>query len=247
SFGVGTAGHSHSDTLSLVVRHAGEQILADAGTYCYVGDQRARDWFRGSAAHNTLRIDRQDQARPAGPFRWLDLPVAELMDWQTWDERDYLDAACRHRGFQHRRRLLFAKAEGLLFVLDEVDGPPGVHLLELFWHPGEAAEPAGPGCFRIGRTALLAVAGPVRLELSRGGEHGWRSTALYERSEAQVIRAHAACSLPAQVATVIDFSGAGIPGQAELLVEARGAVVCWTGAGVIRATFGRHAILDKKC
>jgi hypothetical protein len=246
-FGTGTAGHSHSDTLSLVVRHAGEETLVDAGTYCYTGDRNARDWFRGSAAHNTLRIDQLDQATPAGPFRWQEAPEVEALDWQTSAQHDSLDASCRYRGFRHRRRLLFAKVEGLLFVLDEVEGPPGDHLLELFWHPGEVSQTAGPGCFRIGRTALLAVAGPAQAELSRGGEHGWRSATLYERSEAPVILAQVRSAFPAQLATVIDLSGTGASGRAELLSEAGDPVVRWTGAMGAQARFGRHAILDRKC
>jgi hypothetical protein len=245
-FGAGTAGHSHSDTLSLIVRRCEEEILVDAGTYRYMGDEAARNWFRGSAAHNTLRIDKLDQAAPAGPFRWRELPEVELLNRETSAGQDYADAVCRYRGFCHRRKILFGNTEGLLFVLDEVEGPPGEHLVELFWHPGEAAEAAAPRCFRIGRTVLLAVAGPALAELSQGGEHGWRSSTLYEKHEAPVIRAKLESALPACLATVIDLRGAGITGQAELLGDATERVVRWNCAGSRTARFGARAILDRE-
>src|SRR5438477_8622030 len=69
-FGEGSGGHSHSDILSLVARTGDREILIDPGTYTYVADPIERDRFRGSAAHNTIRIDGRDQAIPAGPFRW---------------------------------------------------------------------------------------------------------------------------------------------------------------------------------
>lgn len=79
-FGPGGAGHSHSDTLSLVVRVGEERILIDPGTYTYVAGAGWREAFRGSAAHNTLRLDGRNQATPAGPFRWMDKPEVKLLE-----------------------------------------------------------------------------------------------------------------------------------------------------------------------
>ena len=61
-FGALHSGHSHSDTLSIIVRSGDEEILIDPGTYTYTGEPEWRDWFRGSSAHNTIRIDGLDQA-----------------------------------------------------------------------------------------------------------------------------------------------------------------------------------------
>ena len=49
-FGPWSAGHSHADTLSLVVSSGGEEVLIDPGTYTYM-DPDWRDAFRGTAAH----------------------------------------------------------------------------------------------------------------------------------------------------------------------------------------------------
>jgi hypothetical protein len=131
-FGPGSAGHSHSDALSFVCRRSANWWLVDSGTYSYL-DPEWRGRFRGSAAHNTIRIDGKDQATPVGPFRWAGRPEVRILQWSSTEERDSLDAECRYSGFVHRRRFLFLKP-GVLFVLDHVEGSSGEHLVEQFWH-----------------------------------------------------------------------------------------------------------------
>ncbi len=137
SFGPWSAGHSHAGALSIVARSGSEDILIDPGTYTYTADPAARDWFRGTEAHNTVRIDGLDQATPAGPFRWTDHPQVQILSWDSNGERDTLGAECRYAGFTHRRRIEFHKP-GELFVIDEIDGPPGEHDVEQLWHLGSA-------------------------------------------------------------------------------------------------------------
>jgi hypothetical protein len=132
-FGPWGSGHSHSDTLSIEVRSGGREILIDPGTYTYVGEER--NWFRGSAAHNTIRIDGLDQATPVNPFRWSDQPAVSVHAWTTTEEEDFLDAECVSRGVIHRRRVRFVKPD-LLRIEDEISGPAGEHLIEQFWHLG---------------------------------------------------------------------------------------------------------------
>ena len=67
-------------------------MLIDPGTYTYVADRRWRDWFRGSAAHNTLRIDGLDQASPAGPFRWDGRPAGFLVGAVSDQDRTFGNA-----------------------------------------------------------------------------------------------------------------------------------------------------------
>ena len=136
-FGPWGSGHSHSDTLSLVARAGAGEILIDPGTYTYVGDPKWREWFRGSAAHSTIRIDGLDQATPMGPFRWANQPGVQVLRWTSDEEQDFLDAECRYRGFTHRRRIRFLKPDWLLIV-DDVSGPAGEHDVEQIWHLGSA-------------------------------------------------------------------------------------------------------------
>ncbi|HEX3683622.1 MAG TPA: alginate lyase family protein [Bryobacteraceae bacterium] len=132
-FGPGRAGHSHSDSLSMVVSARGQPILVDSGTYTYVGDPKVREAFRGSAAHNTVRVDGRDQAVPGGPFRWDNPPAVRVVSWAAGPSQDELVGECRYAEMVHRRLVLFLKPE-LVLILDRIEGPRGEHSLEQFWH-----------------------------------------------------------------------------------------------------------------
>jgi len=201
-FGSGGAGHSHADTLSFVLRRAEEDLLIDAGTFTYVGDAQWRKWFRGTAAHNTIRIDGLDQATPVGPFRWADKPDVVINDWKTSAAEDFLDAVCRYRGFEHRRIIRFAKPD-TIFVSDEVSGAGGPHLLEQFWHSGEEVTEESPRSFRLGHKARLLLSHDAKLEI--GGDNGWRSKVFGSREPAAAICAAQRQQLPAKFAAVIEL------------------------------------------
>jgi hypothetical protein len=193
-FGPGSAGHSHSDTLSIIARKLDEDVLIDPGTYLYVGDAAQRNWFRGSAAHNTIRIDGLDQAVPSGPFRWTGKPEVQIREWNNNDDRALLDATCSYRVFTHRRVVMFRKP-GVLFVFDEITGPTGEHLLEQFWHLGDPQW----------REHLLIADLGSSVEVLEGGEHGWRSPALRAKVPATALRVSRRRSLPARFGTVLFF------------------------------------------
>lgn len=134
-FGPWSSGHSHSDTLGLTVRIGEEDILIDPGTYTYVGNPWERDWFRGSAAHNTIRIDGLDQAVPSGPFGWRNQPKVRILSFTDLA----VDAECAYSGFTHRRQVEYHPTTRRLRIEDTVSGPPGPHLIEQFWHFGSEA------------------------------------------------------------------------------------------------------------
>ncbi len=207
-FGAGSGGHSHSDTLSFVLRRGEEDLLVDAGTYTYVTEPRLRNWFRGSAAHNTIRVDALDQAAPDGPFRWEGRPAVEIGEWRSSNESDYLAAICRYRGFEHLRRIEFVKPS-LIVVVDDITGPPGEHLIEQFWHCGEAVTAVSPRHFRLGRTARLLLSHDAEYET--GGENGWRSRVLGSKEPAGVMRVSTLGKLPMQLTAAIDLEGNASP------------------------------------
>jgi hypothetical protein len=206
-FGPGGAGHSHSDTLSLVARDGPEEILVDAGTFTYVGDPLWRNWFRGTSAHNTVSIDGLDQAEPVNAFRWIGPPEVSVQEWTSSPKRDYLDALCRYRGFTHRRRVLFRKPD-LLFILDHMEGPPGDHRVEQFWHTGGHLGRLGPSCFQIGSRARLILATQQgEIEFGENSGCGWRSRVYGSKQPAPYLcwRIHRA--LPVTAGALLDFSG----------------------------------------
>ena len=136
-FGWGGAGHSHADTLSLVVWYRNEPVFTDPGTFTYLADPAERNRFRGTPAHNTVSINRQDQAQPAGPFRWNLKPSVRLNAFVPTEQGGVIDAACEYLGLRHRRRVRLQGQQ--LIVLDEIAGPPAEHLIEQVWNLGPAA------------------------------------------------------------------------------------------------------------
>src|SRR5205823_12200468 len=65
------AAHGHADALAVTLSVGGEECLVDPGTYSYWQERKWRDYFRGTSAHNTVRIDGLDQSVPGGRFMWL--------------------------------------------------------------------------------------------------------------------------------------------------------------------------------
>ena len=184
-FGPWSAGHSHADALNIVVRSGEDEILIDPGTCTYVGEQKWRDWFRGTEAHNTVRLDGRDQARVAGPFRWADHPDVAILSWKTNAKRDAIEGECRYRGFTHRRTVEFQKPDTVL-ISDEIDGPPGEHDVEQFWHLG-------------------SLDARARLELPEGGElvESWRSDVFGEKHPSPMVRVRRRCALPVRLESKI--------------------------------------------
>jgi hypothetical protein len=187
-FGAGSAGHSHSDTLSIIARRGEEEILIDPGTFTYVSNVELRNWFRGSAAHNTIRVDGLDQAIPASPFRWAETPRVQV----NRADPEFLDAQCG----AHRRRVLFLRSDELLLILDDVNGA-GQHEVEQSWHLANDAARA-----RFSFAELPAQ--PVL-------ESGWRSRVYGSRIAAPVLTLRFQANLPVRIAAVLDLSGSPLP------------------------------------
>jgi hypothetical protein len=213
-FGEGSGGHSHSDVLSLVARLGDREIQIDPGTYTYIADPVERNRFRGSAAHNTVRIDGRDQAIPAGPFRWNQKPAVAIHQWTSSDRRDFLDASCACAGFTHRRRVVFRKPD-LVVVLDTVDSAdgPGEHRLEQFWHLA-AAEDA----FR------LSFSAPPGTQVEN--VEGWRSRAFAAKEPSPVLCVKRLGPLPCAMAAVLDLSNSPRSGPVEVVGAT---AVTWCG------------------
>jgi hypothetical protein len=150
--GLGTlAAHGHADALSFTLSVGGHEVLVDPGTYTYRSDTAWRAYFRGTAAHNTVRIDGQDQSEPGGTFMWLRKARAHCTSWRSSPERDEFEGW--HDGYTrladpvvHRRRIVLDKRARRI-VVDDLLEMSGTHDVELLFHCGARccvdAEPGG--------------------------------------------------------------------------------------------------------
>ncbi|MCA9422360.1 MAG: alginate lyase family protein [Nitrospira sp.] len=166
-------GHGHSDCLSLYWRENGEPLLIDPGTFTYTGDARWRAYFRGVTAHNTVSVDRQDQAKQQGAFMWSQpFDVALMQINGPIDGHGVIIA--NHSGYmrfgiRHYRALIY-NPEGKLMVWDflKQSGENAQrHELSLWWHMSGTvdSDEVHEGCYLLrGEKGIC-----FRLETS-GGE-----------------------------------------------------------------------------
>lgn len=202
------AGHWHADALSMCLRVNGRAMLIDPGTGAYTGAGAVRGVFRGTSAHNTLQIDRTDQAVADGPFSWETLPNVEVDTWISGAHFDVFSGS--HDGYQRtrpgpiHRRMVFSLHSEFLFVLDAVRGE-GEHHIEQYWH-------LGPQLKRAGGAGLLFLADDGEgLAFVPVENHAWAYetyddfwSPAYGRTEAaRVVRFGARLGLPDEIGVVI--------------------------------------------
>lgn len=215
---LGIAAHGHADALALTLSVAGEECLVDPGTYSYWQDQKWRDYFRGTSAHNTVRIDGLDQSVSGGRFMWLRKARAAI-ERMPQSPHDF-DFRGSHDGYQrladpvrHVRSVRYEADAGTLVVRDEVSArrPHGV---ELFWHfaPELNVRLTSSGLSARGKNFTLqmqAVGADLKLELVRGAEHpplGWISRSYESRQACDVLRISTVSSaIPVECRFTINF------------------------------------------
>ena len=183
---------------------AGEQCLVDPGTWSYWRELKWRDYFRGTSAHNTVRVDGLDQSVSGGRFMWLRKAACriECMPGAPGD----FDFCGSHDGYlrlpdpvRHRRSVRFDAATSTLVVRDELEASRS-HRMELFWHfaPGLEVLLGSEGLRVRGRAfeMRMQVAGdeashPVCQELVRGCETpplGWYSPSYESKQACDVLK-----------------------------------------------------------
>ena len=206
------AAHGHADALAFTLSAGGLPILVDPGTFAYHTERRWRDYFRGTSAHNTLRVDGEDQSVAAGNFLWLQHAQARVESFESL--ADSLRMVASHTGYErladpvrHRRTWVYEPIRKRLSITDEVQCK-GPHRLEWFWH-------SAPGCgVSVGATTLVArregvtltLSWPVALaaRLETASEHpplGWYSSTLDRKQPAIT----AVLTMPVTTGIAIDF------------------------------------------
>jgi Heparinase II/III-like protein len=154
--------HGHADALSFWLSYGGREFLIDPGTYCYQSSPLWRSYFRGTAAHNTIRIDGKDQSVPAGTFLWREAADCRIENLEDTDE--FVDARGSHDGYRrltdpviHTRGLRLFKKSRTLIITDRLHCQ-GTHDVELFFHFSEAC-----GVQQVGPSVLAATNGNKRI------------------------------------------------------------------------------------
>ena len=174
---VGTNGfgnHKHNDLLGFEFHSGGIPLIVDPGSYVYTSDPDARNTFRGTAYHNTIRVDgaEQNDLKPEYLFRLFETSTVEHLGFVETDA--HVEYSGRHSGYArlphpviHERTLRLLKGADSLEIIDVLRGT-GAH--ELAWHfhfaPGVDVE-SGPSGGRSGGDAgqshfILTARGSAR-------------------------------------------------------------------------------------
>ncbi len=135
------AAHGHADALSFTLSVSGTPFLIDPGTYSYHTDQRWRDYFRGTSAHNTVRVDGLDQSVIGGNFLWTRHARVTVQTHEVNNELQHVGAY--HDGYArlddpviHRRTVTYDCRKRRLTIQDHFECE-AEHDIEQFFHLAE--------------------------------------------------------------------------------------------------------------
>jgi uncharacterized heparinase superfamily protein len=202
-------GHAHADTLSFELSLHGRRVIVNSGTSVYgLGPERLRQ--RGTAAHSTLMIDRQDSSEVWSGFRVG--RRARPYDVNVRRDGVALVAEGAHDGYRHLRgapihRRRWQLEEDSLVVIDAVEGN-GRHQIEMRFHlaPGLQAVVGSDGAIKVkdaqGCSILALATTGGAAEVAPSSWHPQFGISL----PSQVIRIHATADLPTSLQTNLHWS-----------------------------------------
>ena len=212
------AAHGHADALSMTLNVGGREFLVDPGTYAYHTEREWRDYFRGTSAHNTVRIDGLDQSVSGGSFMWSTTAQAFCERYDEDDDEQMFVG--RHDGYLrlpspvlHRRRVRLDKRERTISVTDSLLCE-GEHEVEGFWHFAEACVIRCEGnrarVWNGDMEIVMMLPGGVEMELITGDETeplGWISRQFGIRNPIPTLRWRRRVFGPAAFVTTITCAG----------------------------------------
>ena len=238
--GNGASGHGHADALSVRLWTKEHRWLVDPGSYVYVAAGNERQEFRGTGAHNTLRVDGLDQAVPGNPFSWTSLPEVSLEKWVAGSIFTFFSGS--HTGYRrlpdpvlHRRMIFYLRehSHGAYWLVRDIAEGAGVHELEISWHFGAdvnvaVAQSALTVHTALGQGGKLVLLGANPRKWKLAVSEGFVSPAYGEKESSLVASFGAQIQLPAEHATlVLPLGASDLPGRfylAEGVSEAIGYV-----------------------
>lgn len=171
------AAHGHADALSMYLSVGGREILIDPGTYAYHRNKRWRNYFRGTAAHNTIRVDGFDQSRISGNFMWSHKANATCNEFRIEESKDTFIGY--HDGYSqlkdpviHERKVEFNKNDSILRVSDAILCKSD-HSIERFFHFSEQCD------VRIENNKLIAKNDSVKVAVSAADDESSKLALYY--------------------------------------------------------------------
>ena len=132
------AAHGHADALSFILHINGNPFFIDSGTFTYHTEYEWRKYFMGTLAHNTVRINKKNQADIAGPTLWRNHYKTKILKAQISDNIE--NVVAQHNGYKnegvtHKREIIFEKETSTIRIIDTIESKAeGQYFLEFPFH-----------------------------------------------------------------------------------------------------------------
>ena len=138
-------GHQHEDKLHLLMHAYGRLLLGEGGNYAY-DESAMRRYVLSTRAHNTVRVDGEDQNRRLSYNREeFDVTVPSTLQWRSETAYDVAEAVYDEgygpnadRSVTHHRKVIFLKQfePGPCFVVIDrlIPSDKKSHMYQWLWH-----------------------------------------------------------------------------------------------------------------
>jgi hypothetical protein len=213
------AAHGHADALSIQLAVSGEYLLVDSGTFAYHSHEKWRTFFRGTSAHNTIRIDYQDQSVMGGRFLWTSHAKTRLRRYE--ERQGHFTIEAEHDGYTrlpdpviHRRQIAFDTTKSEIVIRDTLECF-GQHNVELFFHFHQEAQlrlvsdAVVEAIFRGRQISFDLETDDFAVQVVKGSDDpilGWRSTAFNRKQAISTLRVFGPIRGTTTIRTVINVS-----------------------------------------
>ena len=198
----------------------GHPVFADSGTYTYHTEPAWRNYFIGTLAHNTIRINKTNQSKIAGSTLWLQHYTCSVLQAESNEEKDIIRAThngYKNDGITHTRELTFDKINLEFRILDRIETKgkqPFLIEMPFHLHPDIEAEPVQEHDFNLktkaGRTVLLQTDRQLMTSIVKGQTGpeilGWYSDSFLHKEPTRTILCSREFSENIQLETIISIN-----------------------------------------
>ena len=230
---LGAGGHGHYDHLTVELAAGAHLLVVDPGRYTYA-DGPWREWFKGTAAHNTVQVDGLDQQRyrrghPKAPLSEAELVWRHTRDTGVAPALDVAVGRCTSPQYDAVHTRLLAMVDDRYWVVVDDLAAPTVHDYVVRWHFDVPAQGATT-LERRGDLDVVTIPGGIVAAPARFGTAsiaaGWVSPTYGIRHEAPVLEIAATAVADARFVAVV---APGAVAPTGVHVDGDTVVVTWPG------------------
>ncbi len=209
--------HGHLDALSFTLNLGGYEFFVDSGTYCYHSSKDLRKYFRGTSAHNTIRVNKTELSEQTGDFMFGKPYQITRHSLEKKDSAIIWESA--HDAYQKRfhvdvsRKVVWKKEKRCFDIVDTVQCKNSI-LVESFFHlhPGCSVKEYN-GQILISRENFhvgLLVDSRFEIDILSGMKNplaGWYSPSYNQIEKSGTIRLRVQIDGDSQFSTILECDG----------------------------------------